>query len=62
MSLTEEMKAEMKRKRLLVYQARIYDLEMDRTAAEAAGDDEALPGIDSNIEKLRLAAAAVERM
>lgn len=62
MRLTEEQKNKLKNNRLLLYEAKIFELEMDRTAAEAAGDMEALPNIEANIEKLKQAAAAVEKM
>jgi hypothetical protein len=62
MPLTDKQKSEMKRNRLLLYEAKIFELEMDRVAAEAAGDLQALPAIETNIIKLKQAAVAVEKM
>lgn len=60
--LTEDMKDEMRRRRLLDYEGKIYELEMDKAACAAVGDETGVVDSEKRIEKLRLAAAAIEKL
>jgi len=62
MALTDEQKKKLKEQRLLIYDSRLFELEMDLTAARAYGDLDAIPGIEAEMEKLRRAREAIENM
>ena len=62
MELTQEQKEKMIRHRLDEYKAKIFTLEMDRSALEAIGDDNGVKNTEQHIEALRKAYEAVERM
>ena len=49
-------------RRLKLYDIKLFELEMDRVAAEAVGDREAIREIDKNMEQLRKAREAVSRL
>jgi hypothetical protein len=51
-----------KKNRLNIYDERIFEMEMDLTAAVAAEETEAETEIKKNLDKLRLAREAVEKM
>jgi len=60
--LTKKQRDALKKNRLTIYDTRIFEMEMDLTAAIAAGEVEAEAEIQTNLEKLRQARAAVEKM
>lgn len=60
--LSKKEREVLKKNRLAVYDGRIFELEMDLTAAEAAGETDAVDEIQRNIEKLRKAREAVAKM
>jgi hypothetical protein len=60
--LTTEQKKILVEKRLLEYDARLFSLEMDLSAATAADDKIGVKDIQRNIEALTKARSAVEGM
>lgn len=60
MELTQEQKNQMIEARLLEYRGRLFNIEMDRVAAEAAGDIIAVDELDRAAEGLKKAYRAVE--
>lgn len=60
--LTDDQREIMKKNRLLNYESLIYELEMDKVAAEAVGETNVIERLQSEIDKMRLAYAAVEKM
>lgn len=62
MPLDEQQKQQMKERRILLYESRIFELEMDAAAAKAAGDVEHAVRIDDDIAKLQAAILAVAKM
>lgn len=60
--LGEEQRNQMKQKRLDHYDRVVFDMEMDLVAAEAAGEMEAAADVKTQIDKLRQARAAVEKL
>jgi hypothetical protein len=62
MALTDEQKKEAKERRLLIYDSRIFEQQMDLAAARAVGDDTAAAEIEKEIQNLLLAREAIEKM
>ncbi|GIO13532.1 hypothetical protein J19TS2_30870 [Cohnella xylanilytica] len=62
MPLTDEQKETLKMRRLTILETRIFELEMDRAGAVAAGEENAVVQIDEKVRKLKLAVEAIEKM
>lgn len=65
MELQEQVKqqrVEQKKRRLLLYEARIFELQMDVAALQAVGDDEAAGKKSEEVDSIRKAYAAVEAL
>lgn len=61
--LNKDKRNTLKKQRIDHYDMRIFEFEMDLTAAEAAGEEPNVTDeIKSNIEKLQKARAAVEQL
>jgi len=62
MPLDEQQKQQMKERRILLYESRTFELEMDAEAARAVGDDEHADRINEDIAKMQAAILAVAKM
>ncbi len=61
-SMDVKQKEALIERRLRLYDIKIFELEMDRVAAEAVGDREAIKEINRNLEALHKAREAVKNM
>lgn len=62
MDMTKEQKEKMIQRRLEEYAAKLFALEMDKTALEAIGDTEGVTNTVQRMESLRKAYEAVKGM
>jgi hypothetical protein len=62
MELSEKEKEQLRKNRLKEYLVKIYSLEMDLVACEAAGDTQGAEIAKTNLEGLRKAYKAIEEM
>ncbi|MNV22520.1 hypothetical protein D3C71_1134970 [compost metagenome] len=62
MELPVEQRQQMIDQRLEQYKVQLFQLSMDRTALESAGDTAGVQSVDKRIEAIRKAYSAVEGM
>lgn len=60
--LEDKQKEKMKNNRILLYESKIFELEMDKVAAAAVADDSAITDIDLKLSQLRTACEAIKNM
>ena len=61
-SKIEAQRAQLHERRILLYEARIYELEMDIVALQAISDDDGLQRKKTELESVRKALEAVKAM